>query len=524
MKYLFFVFACCSAIISSAQSSIDVLHYKFQIEVSDKSDTIYGNTAIQIKFNRPTSTFDLDIILQNEKGKGMIIDSIIGNGIRGFAKQKDKIQIFFLKPHTDTAVVSIRYHGIPNDGLIISKNPHSDRTFFADNWPNRAHNWIPCVDDLADKASFEFWVTAPSHYKVVSNGILSEEKISGDKKLTIWKEDIPLPTVVMVIGIARFAVKIYPDSPAGIPVSAWVFAEDSAKGFKNYSYAPAIVEFFSKYIAPYPYKKLANVQSRTIFGGMENASAIFYYQESAIENRSIEDLLAHEIAHQWFGDMATEKRFSDLWLSEGFATYFTNLYLESKYGTDSMSRRLSIERKEVIEFARSNDNPVVDSISLPMALLNANSYQKGGWVLHMLRRQLGDSVFHEIIRRYYNEYKGKNAETADLKRIAEQVSKTDLTIFFNQWLYTGGIPKLNITWQYLPRTKEIKITIVQLQKNVFRFPLELKINNSAQALLRKVQINQSTETFKISVPGKPTSILPDPFTSLLFEGSIIEIN
>jgi aminopeptidase N len=145
---------------------------------------------------------------------------------------------------------------------------------------------------------------------------LEEEKpLADNKKLTHWKEDVSLPTKVMVIGVAKFAVKQFEDSPADIPVSAWVYPQDSINGFRNYSVAPAIVEFFSNYIGPYPYNKLANVQSKTIFGGMENASAIFYNEASAEENISIEDLVAHEIAHQWFGDMATEKKFSHLWLS-----------------------------------------------------------------------------------------------------------------------------------------------------------------------------------------------------------------
>jgi aminopeptidase N len=142
----------------------------------------------------------------------------------------------------------------------------------------------------------------------------------------------------MVIGAAKFAVKLYDDSPKNIPISAWVYPQDSVTGFRNYSPAPAIVKFFSDYIGPYPYNKLANVQSTTIFGGMENASAIFYDEESAEENKPIESLLAHEIAHQWFGDMASEKSFSHLWLSEGFATYLSDMYLESKYGVDTLIR------------------------------------------------------------------------------------------------------------------------------------------------------------------------------------------
>ena len=197
------------------------------------------------------------------------------------------------------------------------------------------------------------------------------------------------------------------------------------------------------------------MQSKTIFGGMENASCIFYYEASAEENKSQEDLLAHEIAHQWFGDMASEKSFPHLWLSEGFATYFTDMYLESRYGTDSMNRRLMDERRRVIGFAKRSDKPVVDSISPLMNLLDANSYQKGGWILHMLRRQMGDSTFHTFIRTYYDHYKGSNANTNDLEQIAEEVSHKDLHTFFKQWLYTPGIPQLMIQWKYDEQNKTV---------------------------------------------------------------------
>jgi aminopeptidase N len=133
------------------------------------------------------------------------------------------------------------------------------------------------------------------------------------------------------------------------------------------------------YIGPYPYEKLANVQSKTIFGGMENASAIFYEETSAALYQNVESLLAHEIVHQWFGDMASEKSFPHLWLSEGFATYLTHIYIESKYGTDSLNNEMKNDRDAIIGFVKESSKPVVDSISPLMDLLNANSYQKGGW-------------------------------------------------------------------------------------------------------------------------------------------------
>lgn len=503
------------------QDNIDVLHYKFEIGLSDKNDSVKGKASVTLKFTQASNQCWLSLSSPRE-GRGMIAHQVREDGeLLNSKHRNDTIQILLHKPAAagEVRTFEILYAGIPFDGLIISRNKFGDRTFFSDNWPNRAHNWIPCKDDLSDKATFEFIVTAPSKYRVVSNGKLEEEKIlPGDNKLTHWKEDVPLPTKVMVIGVAKFAVKEFEDSPANTPVSAWVYPHDSISGFRNYSVAPGIVKFYSEYIGAYPYNKLANVQSKTIFGGMENASAIFYNEGSAEEDRSVEDLMAHEIAHQWFGDMVTEKKFSHLWLSEGFATYMTDIYVESRYGRDAMNSRLNEERRKVIDFERGSDRPVVDSVSPPMQLLSPISYEKGGWVLHMLRKQISDSAFHKLIRTFYDRYKGKNADTEDLQRVAEEISGTNLSQFFRQWAYMPGIPKLNIQSKYDKQTEELSVTVTQLQHEIFQFPLEFEIDSAEQkGETAHVMITKQTETFTFRVQQRLLRVIVDPNTSLLFE-------
>ena len=171
----------------------------------------------------------------------------------------------------------------------------------------------------------------------------------------------------MVIGVADFAVQL--DSTINcIPVTSWVFPENRDSGFSQYAVSKKILPFYESYIGPYPYKKLANVQSKTIFGGMENAGNIFYYQNSVAmnpeqykHNRSIEELFAHETAHQWFGDEASEIDWPHLWLSEGFATYMTHLYMEHQYGADTLQKAMKKDREEVIAFSKKRKTPVVDT-------------------------------------------------------------------------------------------------------------------------------------------------------------------
>lgn len=512
---------------TSAQSKIDVLHYRYEIELSDMSDSVKGKASIQIKFNQETDNFSLDLKAVSH-GKGMLARPYLEEDTVNLIGQQstNKLDIKLLQPakKDDIKTFIVDYKGIPSDGLIISKTKYGQRSFFADNWPNRGHNWIPCVDDPADKATVEFIVTAPQHYQVVANGIMVEEtNLPNNKKLTHWKEDVPVATKVMVIGAADFAVSLAGVVDNCIPVYSWVYPQDRDKGFYDYALATDILPFFIKYVGPYGYKKLANVQSKTTFGGLENANTIFYSESSVTGTRQNESLLVHEIAHQWFGNMVTEKSFAHLWLSEGFATYFTILYFENKYGKDTATHMLEEDRNQVIDFAQKSEKPVVDNDSDYMQLLNANSYQKGGWILHMLRRQLGDSVFHKTIKTYYAAYEGKNADTKDLQKIFEKVSGKNLSTFFHQWLYLPDVPKLDVSWSYLSKEKKISITVKQLQKTAFVFPLDLEINNvSGNHSLKTINISKQEETFVIPLKEKLVKLILDPNTSLLFNGTATE--
>ena len=502
--------------------TIDVQHYRFQLQLSDENDRINGSAIIAISFPQATKNFSLDLNQTKGNGKGMKVQEVKGRNVNSFLQQNDKLHIQLKTSSTKvTDTFEIVYAGIPADGLIISKNKFGDRTFFSDNWPNRAHYWIPCNDVPNDKASVEFLVTAPSYYQVVSNGIQIEEtNLDKSKKLTHWKEETPISTKIMVIGIAQFTVARI-DDHYSVPVTAWVYPQNKEKAIYDYSVATDILQFFTQYIAPYPFEKLANVQSTTIFGGMENASAIFYEENSVNGKRTVEPTIAHEIVHQWFGDMASEKSFAHLWLSEGFANYLTNIYWEHKYGKDEANKRLIEEREKVISFSRINNRPVIDSISEFMDLLNANSYEKGSWVSHMLRAEVGDTVFHKIICEYYQQYKGSNADTRDFQHIAEKVSEKKLDWFFNQWLYRPGIPKIKAQWK--AQGNQIAITIQQTGKTIFQFPLTIGYNLAGEKLQsKKINITKATETFTLPINIKPAKMVLDPFVELLFEGTISE--
>ncbi|HZY36468.1 MAG TPA: M1 family metallopeptidase [Mucilaginibacter sp.] len=521
-KYLCvsFLLFCFSANAQVPFTNIDVLHYTFGIKLTDENDTIKGRANVELKFLKDVHFFMLNLVKTNKSGKGMLVSSVKEHGRDlKFSQDSDLVII-----HTSAIAQSVHnyvitYQGIPADGLIISTNKFGHRTFFGDNWPNRAHHWLPCADYPSDKALVDFIVTAPDHYQVVANGLKQQEiALPNHLKVTHWKESAQLPTKVMVIGVADFAIDHTGDIGA-IPVYTYVFPENKDAGFKSYAVAKEILPFYIKKFGPYAYEKLANVQSKTIFGGMENASAIFYY-ENSVDGKEIEELMAHEIAHQWFGDAAGEKSFAHLWLSEGFATYMTNAYLENKYGIDTLHKRLKADRGAVLRFEKRRLTPVVDTAAKSnfMQLLNANSYQKGGWVLHMLRRKLGDSLFWKGIRAYYAKYDGGNANTDDFKKVMAQASGQNLDQFVKQWLYTAGAPHLTIRWTYDEPKRNLAVTIKQNQDIPFEFPLEFSIDGK----LQMVSIKDKVTAINLSVLAKPVVFLVDPNVNLLASFEVTE--
>nr|HPE58651.1 M1 family metallopeptidase [Bacteroidales bacterium] len=314
--------------------SIDVQHYRFELNLNDRSNQISGIANIKITFLKPSYTCRLDLVECNNDGIGMQVENVVFEDNFISFKHKDSVlELEFPRQiqTSETIEIKIDYIGNPADGLIISENKYGDRTFFGDNWPDRARNWLPCVDHPSDKATVEFLVYAPAHYKVVANGRLLERKVLAENNVSHWKEDVPISTKLMVIGAADFVVgndTVW----NGIPVNAWVFKENADHGLYNYRFGTKALQYYSELIGPYSYEKLAHVQSKTHYGGMENASCIFYSENSAVSDQSQERLFAHEVAHQWFGNSATEQNWHHVWLSEGFATYLTHIYNQHFYG------------------------------------------------------------------------------------------------------------------------------------------------------------------------------------------------
>ncbi|MES1161368.1 MAG: M1 family peptidase, partial [Bacteroidota bacterium] len=206
---------------------VDVLHYEFSLRLNDADNDIKGEAAITLLFRKDASSFTLDLVKKNSSGKGMTVSSVTeGDKAIPFTQDSDRILLHSSGRQGQQHIYTIRYEGIPADGLIIGPNKFKNRGFFGDNWPNRAHNWLPCVDHPSDKATVDFIISAPDHYQVVANGSKVEEKSLPDHyKLTHWKESAPLSPKVMVIGVAEFAID-HPGDVQGIPIINYVYPEN----------------------------------------------------------------------------------------------------------------------------------------------------------------------------------------------------------------------------------------------------------------------------------------------------------
>jgi aminopeptidase N len=498
--------------------SQDVAHYRFDITLFDNTDEIKGEATLLVRFAAVIDTLILDLSdnmkikdITNEKGSSL-----------KFIHQQDLMHILLPQQGLPggSTTLKITYQGIPKDGLIIGENKYGDRTFFGDNWPNRAHQWLPCNDHPRDKATVEFIVTAPAHYQVVANGEKLQEYPTGDEiKTTHWREKVPLPTKVMVIGVGRFATQNN-GTIEGIPSSIWVFPQNRQEGFSDFKPSLLVLDWFSRHIGPFPFSKLAHVQSKTRWGGMENAGAIFYFENAVNGKNERESLIAHETAHQWFGNSATEADWRHVWLSEGFATYCTVLYLEDRYGVERRQQELSGQRNAIISYYEKVKSPIVDLLVNDInTVLNTNTYQKAGWVLHMLRRKIGDDLFWKGLRTYYARYKYSNALTNDFQRVMEEVSGISLLEFFSQWFYQSGFPQFKYSWKWNEPTKEMQCTITQLQDQLFTFPLEIALFDAKQQQyeLLTLSVRDRNSSFSRKVKEKPARIQLDPNTHLLFE-------
>lgn len=499
---------------------LDVLHYDLKINLFEKQNKIIVNENVTIQFLQKSDSFQLDLVGRYEDSLGMKISAITcENQPISFRHYTDKVTMYTSSIVTgDTKTFRIQFDGIPTDGLIIGKNKFGDRTFFADNWPMRAKHWFACVDHPSDKAMVKMEIIAPKGYEVVSNGIQNQYIETNKKNGNVFFETkIPIPTKVIVFGAANFEKQTLPRKQNKVEITNFVYPQDKEKGFNDFKQADTILAYFEAHIGKFPFEKLYNVQSTTRYGGMENAGCIFYDEKAITGKGNIHELIAHEIVHQWFGNSASELDWPHLWLSEGFATYLTDLYIEDHKGKGAFLNQLRKQRDAVIRFNTKNKLPLKDTISTnTQDMLNTNAYQKGAWILHMLREQVGKELFWKAIARYYDTYKYQHATSKDFIYVFEQVTDMDITRYYEEWICQSGHPIISYTME--ETSEKYRIKFHQNQQENFHFSLEFLVlyeDNTEE--LKTLVFTEKEVVLELASSKKIRRILLDPNFKLLFE-------
>ncbi len=506
---------------------IDILRYDFAIRINDTTDVIQGKTLITLKRKKPVDKLILNFKNQDNSGYGMRVLSITDNhGLNlKFNHLNDSLTIFFPKKLSENSLqIQITYQGKPADGLYIRRNKYGKRTFFGDNWPNRAQYWLPVIDHPSDKAVVSWTITAPKHYEVVASGRLVKKLNRPENFVYKYQTQVPIPTKVMVFAAADFSIKNFETlklHQACVLVSSWIYADSPEAGFDDYKFSITALQLYDSLIGPYVYQKLANVQSNTRFGGMENAGNIFYDENTVDGTKSAENLVVHEVAHQWFGNTVTEKNWRDIWLSEGFATYLTDLYIKERYGEQKFKERMRMERQKVIRYNMSQRRPVVyDESENLFRLLNPNSYEKGAWVLYMLHQKIGDEKFIELLRQFYQDYRLKNASTEDFIAMAEKISGENLKTFFEQWLYRSGVPVLDI-YSKIDKRKSLLRILINQKNGVYRLKLPVRIKWAGGQTDFVLKIDKENHTKLLHLPknfdAQTYKLIIDPDVQVLFK-------
>lgn len=420
--------------------------------------------------------------------------------------------------------IRVRYGGVPQNGLFFGEDVNGDPAVFADNWPNRARWWFPSNDHPSDKATARFEITVPEGFAAIANGRHVETREAPDGVTWVWEThpDAPIPTYTMVLGMARFEDRVLGEAACGrapavtdgecVPVSVWALAGDGEYGVERFSRAPDMLDYYTGLVGAYPYEKLAHVESSTRFGGMENSSAIFYARAGWAERRMGEGVIAHETAHQWFGDAVTPASWYHLWVSEGLASYFGPLYFRARDGEAAFRDRMEAARETMLGSDVIGQAIVDSSTNDLFSLLNANNYQKGAWVLHMLRGRVGDEPFFRGIRAYFEGHRHGLGDTEGLRHALEEASGASLEAFFEQWVRSPGVPYLEAEWWQ--EGDDLYLSVAQVQPRewpTFELRTDVEILRAdGYRIRRAIELSEREQTVRLGGDGGARELVLDP--------------
>lgn len=507
--------------------TFDVQHYIIRTSFNHSTKTVFGDTTVSLKpLQNGFKTLELDAV-------GLIFESVkleTTNQDLSYRTDFDKVIVTLDKSYSPDDLISVRfkYQAQPQKGVYFvaaekagGKLVH-DAQIWTQGETEEAHYWFPSFDFPDDKATTEQYLTVSDDETAIANGELVETiKNEHGTQTFHYKMNVPHSVYLVSFVIGKY-VKIS-ETYKNIPLGYYVYPGKESIVPKAYGKTKDMFRIFEQLTGvDFPYNKYdQTIVSNFNFGGMENITATtmsdneIFFAELPFGKNLVEDLVSHELAHSWFGNMVTCRNWAELWLNEGFATFMEAAYREKMYGRKDYMRKIEQDAAEYFaeEARKPNKHGLFNQLArADDSIFNAVPYQKGGAVIHTLREQIGDVAFWKAINIYLNRHKFGNVETPDLQKAMEETSNQDLDWFFNQWVYGIEFPKLEITKNFNPRNGILKLTVKQTQKinnltpEAFILPLEVEIKTAKGIKNEKISINKRLQVFSIKVGSQPLQV------------------
>ncbi len=501
----------------------DIEHYDIAVTLDEVTETITGRVVVQ-----GHATMNHMIQLHLHMGTNLDLDAVESEGAPlDYERSADLLTIALPGPLSlgDPFAVEIAYHGegSPGDYGLMFDQHGEGRTapiIWTNCEPEGARLWFPCYDAPIDKATATLAITASADLIVASNGRMTGVDDHGDTKTWHFQENYPIATYLVSVNASDFAVidsVYFSDDLESMPITHYVWPEDSAAAHEDFSITVDALSFCAQRFGEYPFFSEKYGMIEIPWGGaMENQTLTSFGSELITGDHMFDNILVHEASHQWFGDDVTPADWAEIWLNEGFATYTEALWYADVYGEEILPYVMDIFRWVYFAYHPDNHHPLYNPP--PGHLFCLGEYYKGSWVLHQLRKVIGDEAFFATLLNYATEHAGGNVTTPDFRRAAEEASGMPLAWFFDQWIYGPGHPIIEYEWTAEPVSRMsrdsdfgVLLTIEQLQEwDPFIVPMDVRVYTADGETDMMFWLNERTERFGFTVSAEPDSIKLDP--------------
>ena len=420
--------------------------------------------------------------------------------------------------------VETGFHWVETDRFEPQRKPG----FWTNGWPEANRNWVPIYDYPNDKTTSETFVDVPRGWFVLSNGKLAGEKENRTAGTRTFHWVMPKPHSTYLLSLAGGEMDVVREKAGGLEFLYTVPRGEAGLVRPSYRRTPEMVRFFEKLFGvKYPWPKYGQASVFDfMFGGMENVGATTMAESALVEERNgpeMDGLVAHELAHQWFGNLVTYRDWSHAWVSEGFATFLTMAYMEKARGRDAYDRERESALQNYLREAQQYRRPIVTrTYARPHSMLDSHTYPKAALILHMLRRDLGDAAFFRSLGAFLRKHAYQPVGTEDFIRTVSDTTGRNLEPFFDQWIYRPGHPEIDYRWSYDSAARQVLLDVAQVHDArggvpVYNLRVPVSLISGGNLIRREVTVNQVAQRFPLPADAPVTGVILDPEHVLLIE-------